>query len=121
MYRSIVVIWLCLALTHLPEIAGDQKAGPPASAQEVTGGVHVYGEELPACSPDGRWLAFEYQEMSHPNYSHVGIMDLSQDSHPWRPLLEVKPGRHLFAGDMSWSPDSQWLAMLTDYPKGKES
>ncbi|HVR27420.1 MAG TPA: hypothetical protein VMU26_29335 [Candidatus Polarisedimenticolia bacterium] len=121
MYRSILAISLGLALTQLPKLAGDQKAGPPARAQEITSDVHTYDQALPVCSPDGHWPAFEYHDTNDPNYPRVGIMDLSQDSHPWHPLLEVKPGRHLFAGDMSWSPDSQWLAMLTDYPKGKES
>jgi Tol biopolymer transport system component len=121
MYRSILAISLGLALTQLPKLAGDQKAGPVASAREITGEVHTYDQVLPVCSPDGHWLAFEYHETNDPNYPRVGIMDLSQDSHPWHPLLEVKPGRHLFAEDMSWSPDSQWLALLTDYPKGKEN
>ena len=121
MYRSIVAISLGFALIQLPKLAGDQRASPPGSAQEVTGAAHKYDEVLPKCSPDGRWLAFEYHETSDPNYPHVGIMDLSQDSHPWHPLLEVKPGRHLYAGDLSWSPDSQWLALWTDYPEGTKS
>jgi Tol biopolymer transport system component len=121
MYRLIVAISLGLALIQAVKLAGDQKASPPASAQEVTGAVQKYDELLPKCSPDGRWLAFEYHETSDPNYPRVGIMDLSQDSHPWHPLLEAKPGRHLYAGDFSWSPDSQWLALWTDYPEGRKS
>jgi Tol biopolymer transport system component len=119
-YRS-VLIALGLALALQPKLASDQEAGPPASAQEVTGGVHKYDEVLPACSPDGRWLAFEYHEISDPNYPRVGIMALGQDSHSWRPLLKGKPGWHLYAGDLSWSPDSRWLALWTDYPKGRKS
>ncbi len=110
-----------LALTSLPTLAGNQKSGLPIGALEVTGDVHTYDQVLPVCSPDGHWLAFEFHDTSDPNYPRVGIMDLTQRSHPWHPLLEVKPGQHLFAGDMSWSPDSQWLAVLTDYPKGKKS
>lgn len=120
--RSRLTISLGLALAIWPSLArSDWKNRPPASAQEVTGAVHKYDEVLPKCSPDGRWLAFEYHETSDPNYPHVGIMDLTQDSHPWHPLLEVKPGRHLYAGDLSWSPDSQWLALWTDYPEGRRS
>lgn len=121
MRTSIIAILLGFALIQQPKLAGGQKASPPASAQEVTGAVHKYDEMLPKCSPDGRWLAFEFHEVSDPNYPRVGIMDLSQDSHPWRPLLGVKPGRHLYAGDISWSPDSQWLALWTDYPEGRKS
>ena len=101
--------------------ASDERSGPPATAQMVTGGLHLYDEVLPVRSPDGRWLAFEYSEMSDPNFPRIGIMDLTAASHPWRPLLRPKHGRHLFVGDLSWSPDSQWLAVLTDYPEGIES
>jgi hypothetical protein len=85
MYRSIIAISLGFALIQLPKLAGDQKASPPGSAQEVTGAVHKYDEVLPKCSPDGRWLAFEYHETSDPDYPHVGIMDLSQGLRltPW--------------------------------------
>jgi len=121
MHTSIIAILLGFALIQQPKLAGGQKASPPASAQEVTGAVGKYDEVLPKCSPDGRWLAFEFHEASDPNYPRVGIMDLSQDSHPWHPLLDVKPGRHLYAGDISWSPDSQWLALWTDYPEGRKS
>jgi Tol biopolymer transport system component len=121
MHTSMIAILLGFALIQQPKLAGGQKASPPASAQEVTGAVGKYDEVLPKCSPDGRWLAFEFHEASDPNYPRVGIMDLSQDSHPWHPLLDVKPGRHLYAGDISWSPDSQWLALWTDYPEGRKS
>jgi Tol biopolymer transport system component len=111
-----------LVLAAWPTLArSDRKIRPPASAQEITGSVHKYDEVLPKCSPDGRWLAFEYHETNDPNYPRVGIMDLSQHSHPWSPVLEGKPGWHLYAGDFSWSPDSRWLALITDYPKGSKS
>ncbi len=121
-YRSGVIISLGLALAVWPVLVrSGPKSRPPTSAQEVTGAVQKYDEVLPKCSPDGRWLAFEYHEPDDPNYPHVGIMDLSQGSHPWHPLLEGKAGRHLYAGDLSWSPDSQWLALWTDYPEGRKS
>ena len=112
----------CLVLAAWPTLArSDLTSPPPVSAQEITGSVHKYDEALPKCSPDGRWLAFEYHETSDPDSPHVAIMDLSQGSHPWHPLLEARPGRHLYAGDISWSQDSQWLALWTDYPEGSKS
>ncbi len=118
----LLLVSLSFALALQPALTrGDGETGPPLGAQEVTSTVRMYDETLPACSTDGRWLAFEYSEIEDPNYPHVGIMDLSQDSHPWHPLLEGKPGRHLYAGDFSWSPDSRWLALLTDYPEGRMS
>lgn len=118
---SLLMISICLMLAACANLAGSDRKNRPASAQEITRSVHKYDEVLPMCSPDGRWLAFEYHEASNPNYPHVGIMDLSQDSRPWHLLLEAKPGRHLYAGDISWSPDSQWLALWTDYPEGRKS
>jgi Tol biopolymer transport system component len=116
---SFLIVTNCLVLASLPTIArSDGQSRPPAGAQEITESVHKYDEVLPKCSPDGRWLAFEYHETSDPNYPHVGIMDLSKDSHPWHELLEAKPGRHVYTGDISWSPDSKWLAVWTDYPEG---
>ena len=58
MYRLIVTISLGLALIQAPKLAGDQKASPPTTAQEVTGSVHTYDQVGPVCSPDGRWLAY---------------------------------------------------------------
>jgi WD40-like Beta Propeller Repeat len=121
MHRLILVISLGLALTLQTGLASDQKLGPPASAQEVTGGLRLYDEVLPARSPDGRWLAFEYSDISDPNDPQIGIMRVGQDPHSWHPLLKGEPGTHLFVGDLSWSPDSRWLAVITDYPKGTKA
>jgi hypothetical protein len=118
---SLLMVLNCLVLAGWPTLARNDRNSLPASAQEITGSVNKYDEVLPKCSPDGRWLAFEYHEASDPNYPRVGIMDLSQHSHPWSPLLEVKPGSHQWAGDFSWSPDSRWLALITDYPDGHKS
>jgi Tol biopolymer transport system component len=120
-YRTFSVIALGLALGVQLGIANRNDAVPLVGAQEVTAAVQVYDEVLPVCSPDGRWLAFEYSDMNDPNYPHVGIMPLDEGSHSWHPLLNVGSGSHLFAGDFSWSPDSQWLALVTDYPKGRKS
>jgi len=98
--------------------ASDRMPGPPISAQRVTGGFHTYAEVFAACSPGGRWLAFEYNELNDPDFPRVGIMRLGHGSRAWHPILKGKPGRHLYVGDLSWSPDSRWLALITDYPEG---
>jgi Tol biopolymer transport system component len=99
-------------------VASDRKPDPPISAQRVTGESRTFAEVFAACSPDGRWLAFEYNELQDPDFPKVGMMRLVPDSHAWRPILKGKPGRHLYVGDFSWSPDSRWLALITDYPEG---
>jgi len=102
----------------LAGFASDRMPGPPISAQRVTGGFHTYADVFAACSPDERWLAFEYNELNEPDFPRVGIMRLGHGFRAWHPILKGKPGRHLYVGDFSWSPDSRWLALITDYPEG---
>src|SRR5258708_2278029 len=46
------------------------------------------------------------------------MMRLAPGSHAWRPIVKGKPGRDVYVGDLSWSPDSRWLALITNYPEG---
>jgi Tol biopolymer transport system component len=108
---------LSLAMVLSARLARAHHATFPANARLVIDS-HMYDDVDPVCSPDGRWLAFEYHETNDPIYPHIAIMDLTQHSNLWQPLLKAEPGRHLFVGDLSWSPDSRWLAVITDYPKG---
>jgi hypothetical protein len=62
------------------------------------------------CSPDGRWLAFEYHESSTPLAPRIGIVRRNRGIASWHPLLEDKEVDYL--GDFSWSPDSRWLAAI---------
>ncbi len=116
-----VVILLYLTIAFCVGFASDRNSGPPTSAQRVTGGFHTYDEVFAACSPDGRWLAFEYNEVNDPDLPRVGMMRRAQGSHVWHSVLKGKPGRHLYVGDLSWSPNSRWLALITDYPEGTQS
>jgi WD40-like Beta Propeller Repeat len=117
---AFVALGLALALQfgQASEMRNRRTAGPLSHAREVTGHVHKFDEIQPACSPDGRWLAFEYSEISDPNFPRVGIMRLDGDRPSWNALLEAPVGSQLFVGDFSWSPDSQWLAVITNYDPG---
>jgi Tol biopolymer transport system component len=115
------VLFFGLMIALQVVFACDREPGPPTSAQRVTGHFHTYAEVFAACSPDGHWLAFEYNELHDPDFPRVGMMRLVPGSHAWRPVLKGKPGRHLYAGDFSWSPDSRWLALITDYPEGAKN
>jgi hypothetical protein len=119
MYRAACIVSLGVAL--LSGARPDSKAGLPPNVQEVTGDVHQYAEALPECSPDGHWLAFEYNRMSDPDLPYVGIMRLGRGHRSWHALLKPQLGGHMFVGDFSWSPDSHWLAVITSYPKGGKS
>jgi len=117
-HSSALILFFGLMIALQVGSASDREPGPPTSAQRVTGDFHTYAEVFAACSPDGRWLAFEYNELNDPDFPRVGIMRLGHGSRAWRPILKGKPGRHLYVGDFSWSPDSRWLAIITDYPEG---
>lgn len=117
-YSSALILIFGLMIALHGGFAGNRKPGPPISAQRVTGEFHTYAEVFAACSPDGRWLAFEYNELHDPDFPRIGMMRLVPVSHAWRPLLQGKTGRRLYVGDFSWSPDSRWLAVITDYPEG---
>lgn len=99
-------------------VSGDASANPSQLSAKASADAEVHGvkSELNA----GRWLAFEYNELNDPDFPKVGIMRLGHGSHAWRPILKGKPGRHLYVGDFSWSPDSRWLALMTDYPDGTQ-
>jgi hypothetical protein len=121
-YSSALILFLGLIVASQVGFASDREPGPPIGAQRVTGEFHKYAEAFAACSPDGRWLAFEYNEHNDPDFPRVGIMRLGHaGSHAWRPIFKGKPGRHLYVGDFSWSPDSRWLALITDYPDGTKN
>lgn len=98
-------------------VSARQRVRPPGAAQTVTGSTKNYDELMPRCSPNGRWLAFEYHELGDPNYAQVGIMRLGAGTNSWRPLLKRKRGQQGFSAEFSWSPDSQWLAVITDHSK----
>jgi WD40-like Beta Propeller Repeat len=102
-------------------MSAGQSVELPANSEAAISEVKMFDEVLPACSPDGRWLAFEYHEAGAPIYPHIGIADLKERSRTLRPLLEERPASHLYAGDFSWSPDSHWVALVTDYPSGRKS
>jgi Tol biopolymer transport system component len=118
---SLALILFGLMIAWQVGFASDRESGPPIGAQRVTGGFHTYAEVFAACSPDGRWLAFEYNELNDTDFPRVGMMRLAQGSHGWHPLLKGKPCQHLYVGDFSWSPDSRWLALITDYPEGTKN
>src|SRR5580693_10199089 len=85
---SLALILFGLMIALQVGFASDRGSGPPIGAQRVTGGFHTYAEVFAACSPDGRWLAFEYNELNDPDFPRVGMMRLAQGSHGWHPLLK---------------------------------
>ena len=75
--------------------------------QQVTFGP--VAELGPQCSPDNRWIAFEYfHETSGSHGPQIWIMAESEDFTSAKPLVD--DGKY-HAG-ISWSPDSQWISFV---------
>lgn len=109
---------LLLVLVLRVGFADGQSGNRPAKARQVTIDMGLYAEVFATCSPDGRWLAFEYNDTHDPDYPRIGILERGERPRTWRPLLQVNKNRHVYIGDASWSPDSAWLAVITNYPNG---
>jgi len=67
------------------------------------------GEIGPRCSPDGRYLAFEYFSAEHPNAVQVWSMPIAGEFSEAKSLLGYTGKSY---GEISWSPDSAWLSFI---------
>ena len=79
---------------------------------QITKGL--VGEIGPRCSPDGRYLAFEYFSIEHPNAVQVWLMSSNGRFSDARPLLGYSGNSY---GEISWSPDSDWLSFIGGSPE----
>jgi Tol biopolymer transport system component len=66
-------------------------------------------ETEPHISPDGHWIAFQYFAEMGPRVAKIGILDASKGFASARPLVD----QHGYAAEMSWSPDSKWIAFIS--------
>lgn len=62
----------------------------------------------PAWSPDGKWLAYVYNDMNNPGV-YIASPDLSEEYLVFTPPV----GALLYTGPPSFSPDSKWLTFAT--------
>ena len=80
-------------------------------AAQITAGP--VGEIGPRCSPDGRYLAFEYFSLEHPTSAQVWLMPKNGQFSDAKPLLAAVEEIY---GEPSWSPDSNWLSFIRGVP-----
>ncbi len=71
------------------------------------------GEFGPLCSPDGRWLAFEYFTSKNIGDTEIWIMSNSSKAGDVTALLNQKT---LEYGEIAWSPDSASLSFIGNRP-----
>ena len=71
------------------------------------------GEFGPLCSPDGRWLAFEYFTSKNIGDTEIWIMSNSGKAGDVSALLNQKT---LEYGEIAWSPDSASLSFIGNRP-----
>ena len=64
---------------------------------------------MPACSPDGQWIAFGHTER---NRREILVIPSSGG-----PAVALTDGSS-FAGEPAWSPDGSWIAFLSDASGG---
>ncbi len=77
------------------------------AARQVTFGP--VAELAPACSPDSRWVAFEYFHPKPKNTApQIWIMPADGDFSSAKPLVD---NGEYHAG-ISWSPDSKWVSFI---------
>lgn len=112
----VTVLSLCVFLyASLRGEARNEKIYRPfRDAQPVTVGIDKNDEVMAECSPNGRWLAFEYHEISNPLSPRIGIVRCTHGIASWHPLLKLKDREIGYLGDFSWSPDSHWLSAVED-------
>jgi len=67
------------------------------------------GELGPICSPDGRWLAFEYFTSKGVSDTEIWIMPTHGTSREAKPVLNDKRYEY---GEIAWSPDSAWISFI---------
>jgi Tol biopolymer transport system component len=64
-------------------------------------------------SPDGRWLAFQYFVKDEPGSVQIWVMEISKGFESARRLA----CQFKYAGEMSWSPDSEWISFISPEDK----
>lgn len=76
-------------------------------AVQTTSGPRA--EVGPAPSPDGRWLAFEYNHSGSQIIPQIWILDRAKGWESARPIVD----NGNYNSWPSWSPDSQWISFMS--------
>lgn len=104
--RSLVIGMLLVSSISSISLEGMRSETKSERRQLTFGPI---AETEPNISPDGRWIAFQYFGENKPGLPQIWIMEISKGFRSARPLVD----QHGYAGEMSWSPDSQWISFIS--------
>lgn len=86
------------------------------AAKQVTFGP--VAETEPSISPNGHWIAFQYfADSKKPPPPTIWIMESMQGFRSAKALA----GLPRYAGEMSWSPDSNWISFVSSDDKPRST
>ena len=85
----------------------------PAGAPTINQSLEMRSAGTPRISPDGRWVAYEVTHTNWESNAFERELWLADTTSPQRIRLTSSKGSSY---DARWSPDSKWIAFLSDRP-----
>ncbi|HLW97407.1 MAG TPA: S9 family peptidase [Candidatus Acidoferrales bacterium] len=93
--------------------ATDALTTAPAGAPTINQSLEMRSASAPRISPDGRWVAYEITRTNWESNAFERELWLADTSSARRFRLTGGKGS---SSDAQWSPDSKWIAFLSDRP-----
>lgn len=106
--------WFIFAYTHsdsgsyFSQILRTNKDG--SKVEELLSKFDRYSFHTIALSPDGKKITFSASSGAS---KYLGVLWLDVSKYQFYPLAEGISGSPLYAGSTVWSPDSEWIAIIT--------
>jgi len=114
--RRWVVFWSVAVCLFFFAPVKDISCQTTFAAKQLTFGQ--VAETEPNISPDGRWIAFQYFAGNEkPSSPTIWIMETAKEFRSAKALA----GLPRYAGEMSWSPDSNWISFISSDDKPARS
>ena len=109
----ILVFAAALASGVFAQQAADALSTAPSGAPTINQSLEMRSASAPRISPDGRWVAYEITRTNWESNAFERELWLADASSGQRFRLTGSKGSSY---DAQWSPDSKWIAFLSDRP-----